>query len=335
MIEANAAFLSADRFDAMSDDDKSDVERHKSYELHSLTSEFINQGWHCHWTTLTDVDVTALRHNRVYDVRTGESRSIDNNELNSTIDVVLARILGSVEGNIKAVRAYFEQLQARYTGITINDPASVLYGLRKDYLFKFADAGFESIPTEYFDNTVTYKLLAERYGGEMFRHVIKPVTGELSNSIALLSDVDETVLRRKEHLVGGWLVQPVMDEIWNGEYQLFYVGDSLTHANRKMFARKADSPLPDQAGRKVTQYEPDAKEERFAFDLKRFWTEKLGLRTDIFRVDFMKRDDGTPILLEFETVNPGLFIHYMKPSARSNVAKEYETYVSKRLANRS
>lgn len=44
----------------------------------------------------------------------------------------------------------------------------------------------------------------------------------------------------------------------------------------------------------------------------KYFTELYNIKLDICRIDFMKNKEGMPILIEFEMVNPGFFIGYMK-----------------------
>jgi len=57
------------------------------------------------------------------------------------------------------------------------------------------------------------------------------------------------------------------------------------------------------------------------------------LSIDICRIDFMKTDDGRMKLLEFEMVNPGFFIGYMKEHdiAIKNITTSIRKYCENRI----
>ncbi len=133
-------------------------------------------------------------------------------------------------------------------------------------------------------------------------------------------------------MVGGWLVQPVIKEVWNGEFQLFFIAEKCTHSNRKIYHRgSADEVLPSQDRREIVEYQPTNEEVRFGRRLKAFWEEELGLPTDIFRVDFLKGGGGEPIVLELENVNPGFFIRYVTHERRLNIAADFEQFLRRRV----
>lgn len=335
MLQANVLHKDPTRMARLTEDEQEIVKNSMSNELHYITDACIENGWSVFWCTLEDTDIEMLHFASVYDVINGEYLSLTNAELNNRIDVVLARVLGSIEGKLSTVKRYFEKLRESFEGITINDPTSAIYGLRKDYLFELAGAGYPTIATDYFENTVTFSELEQKYRGSMDLHLVKPVTGELSNSLRVLGETDEKFFRHKESLVGGWLVQPVMSEIWQGEYQLFFLGDSCTYANKKIYHQDPEHPvIPSQKNRLIHPYVPQEDELALARHIKAFWRDHLHLETDIFRLDFIKTANGSPIIVEFETVNPGFFIKYIDDERRKKIATDFEVFLTQRLENR-
>lgn len=330
MLEANIAYRSG------SSDERKAAENSKSSELHYVTEALLIKGWKVYWALLENVDLDTLHFRRLYEVQHETYVDFGIDQLNQNVDMILARILGSVEGKLATVKRYFERLQESFEGITVNDPASVVHGLRKDYLFDLIGAGFNTIATDYYENTVTFAELEQKYAGQLHEHLVKPVTGELSNSLKVLGETNEEFFRYKESKVGGWLVQPVRPEIWGGEYQLFFLGDSCTHANKKVYERSDRHPVvPSQENRLIDPYDPTESEITLARTLKQFYVEHFGLHTDIFRLDFMKDEDGTPIIVEFETVNPGFFIKYISDERKLKIAEDFEAFLTKRLETHS
>jgi len=309
------------------------AESEKSSELHYLTNELLDNGWKVYWCVLENINIETLHFSELYDVSSNSRVSLTCQELNDNIDMILVRILGSVEGKLAIVKHYLEQLRSTFKGITVNDPASFIYGLRKDYLFALINANFPTIPTDYFENTVTFAELEHKYGTTIHQYLVKPVTGELSNSMGILGETNEGFFRSKESKVGGWLVQPVIPHIWNGEYQLFFLGNDCKHALKKIYRREGTSSIvPSQHNRLIEEYLPTQGELSLARQLKEFYVSKLNLRPDIFRLDFMKDEEGRPIIVEFETVNPGFFIKYICDARKKQIARDFESFLSIRLA---
>jgi hypothetical protein len=334
MLDANARLLHAREPDPA---ERESVTARSSLEIDRFTRRFLDEGWTCYWYVLRDEDIDPLVLRDVYEVTTGRRVDLPLDRLNAEVDVILARTLGPVESRRDLLSSYFARLEADFSGIAINDPHTARYGLRKDYLFELSRAGFPTIPTDYYPTSVTYAELAGRYGDALGGHIIKPVTGELSNSFACLADVDEQTLRWKEPKVGGWLVQPAAAEIWDGEYQLFFVGDRCANACRKVYLRDAeDAVVPVQEHRRFELYQPNSREIDLALAIRDFLRDQLGLRNDIFRMDFLKAADGAPILLEFEMVNPGSFIRYLDDdAARDAIADALVEYLVRRLGERA
>ncbi|MFK0229919.1 RimK family alpha-L-glutamate ligase [Streptomyces sp. NPDC090303] len=302
-----------------------------SREVLHLTRVFQERGWRCLWAPFSEVDPARLLHRGVYDVAAGTRRELTASGLNTEVDVIVARLLGSVESRITTVRAYFETLRERFTGTVVNDPASVLYGLRKDYLFEYLKRDFRTIPTEAFEPSVTFRELSRACGGRLDDHIVKPVTGELSNSFMAMSQVDDRVLRHKEPLVGGWLLQPFVPHVWDGEFQVFFVGDRIVHGMRKHYPGRDRSGVPTRAGRVVDPYTPTAVDTAFAREARALWTEDLAKPTDLCRVDFLKEPDGTPVLLEFEAVNPGFSFGRLDEPAGRRLAGFFEDHIRARM----
>jgi hypothetical protein len=332
MLEANAALLDP----ALGAAERERALALASHEVHCFTQRFRDAGWACYWYVLDDKDVDPLHLREVYDVTTGRRSELAIDELNATVDAILVRTLGPVEIRRGIIGRYFARLGSDFRGITINDPRAAQYGLRKDYLFELMRAGVPTIPTAYFPRSVAFAELADRYAGALRDHIIKPVTGELSNSFALLADIDEQSLRWKERKVGGWLVQPIAPEIWNGEYQLLFIGDRCANGCRKVYERYApDVIVPSQEHRRFELYAPSADEVQFALGVRDFFLDRHGLHNDIFRLDFVKDADGAPVLLEFEMVNPGSFIRYLEDEAAQHaIADVLLDYLTRRLGTR-
>ncbi|WP_435609830.1 ATP-grasp domain-containing protein [Streptomyces sp. C10-9-1] len=300
-------------------------------EIIHLTEVFRERGWRCLYCSLCDIEIASLRHRNVYDVATGTRHELTNSSLNTQVDAVVARLLGPVESRRDEIQEYFEKLWTDFTGTVVNHPASVLYGLRKDYLFEYIDRGFRVIPTRYFEPSVSLQELTRACGNNLEGYIVKPVTGELGNSFMAVHELNEKVLRHKEPLVGGWLLQPFNPHVWDGEYQIFFVGERIVHGMRKFYPKDKRIGLPARAGRIVERYAPTSADRTFAREARVLWTEDLGKLTDLCRVDFVKEPGGLPVLLEFEAVNPGFSFGKLGRPRSHRLAEIIERHIRKRV----
>lgn len=331
MVAANAAMLADLRRGAPS---RPEVRQAASVELHHFTVALLRRGWRCYWYVLDPRDIASLHLRGVHDVATGRRVGLSLAGPQRPVDALVARVLGTVEGRRKDLARYLAALRDRFSGVMVNDPPAMLAGLRKDYLQILAATGAPVIPTAYFGAGVTYALLADRYRGTLDSHLIKPVTGELGNSVAALDRIDETWLRRKQPLVGGWLVQPVIEAVWAGEYQLQFIGERCVHSDAKAYhAPPGGGTVPDQNHRTLHLYEPDPAEITLALRIRRTWRDAAGVQPDVWRMDFFKTADGSPVILELETVNPGFGMNlpHLDHRRRTSIAVRFEEHLRARL----
>ena len=126
-------------------------------------------------------------------------------------------------------------------------------GMTKNYLVevdgeKLKEIGILTIPTKAYSKKVEYNQIKNDFSN-LEKYLIKPITGELSNSLNCLNNIDEDFLRKKQSKVGGWVVQPIKNEIWNGEYQLVFVGGKLIYGQKKNYKKELESNIPNQKSR--------------------------------------------------------------------------------------
>lgn len=301
-----------------------------SREVKQMIEEFYNNNWGVYLTTIENFNNGFW--NDIYFVN--ESRKINMNiaQINEKIDFMIIRNLGSVEGNFQMIANYLDYLIDNYKGIALNNPVSMRKGMTKNYLVeidseKLKKIGILTIPTKTYSRKVEYNQIKNEYQ-HLEKYLIKPITGELSNSLKCLKDIDEEFLRYKESKVGGWVVQPIKNEIWNGEYQLVFVGDKLIYSQKKNYPKGPESKLPSQKNRIIDKYYPSEDEIKIMENVVKYFSELYNIKIDICRIDFMKDNNGTPILIEFEMVNPGFFIGYMKENDETinYIIKEIRKY---------
>ena len=291
-------------------------EENKKYskEVLAFINEFKNNNWIIYLTSIDNFDLKDGIYKRIYDVNNDYNHTMSIIEVNKIIDAMIIRVIGSVEGNFNNIRNYLSYLEENYQGLVINNPKAMIKGMTKHYLKEvddkeLFDIGIKKIPTDIYERTISYENISKKYNN-LHDYIIKPVSGELSNSLANLGKIDEHFLRYKENKVLGWVVQPIMKEVWNGEYQIVFLNSNPIYAQSKEYTY-IDSSIPSQKNRILHKYNPSDSEINMGKRLISYFSNKYNLDIYICRIDFLKDKDNFPILLEFEMVNPGFFIGYM------------------------
>lgn len=204
----------------------------------------------------------------------------------------------------------------------VANPARVArWNTDKSYLADLTERGLPVVPTRLLKpgERITAADLADWPDAEF---VLKPSVGAGSRGAARFAPGD--LASAAEHLESLHddgrlvLVQPyqrVVDR--EGETALVFFGGVFSHAFVKgpMLRESSDGEL--SAGERM-RVEPDAALRRVAEDVMDAAAELLGLRRcDLLyaRVDLVRRDDGTPLVLELEVTEPSLGFGHADPGA--------------------
>ena len=286
-----------------------------SMEVRRMIEEFQGHDWRVYLGTFKNFDYENNTMNEVYSVDDEEVKNMNIGDINKEISFMIIRNLGSVELNFKEIKKFLEYLIENYKGKVLNNPKAMIKGMTKHYLVQLEPEvlktfGINLIPTKIFEKEVTFEEICKEYPEHKEEYLIKPVTGELSNSLKCLAGIDEQFLRYKETKVGGWVIQPIQKEIWKGEFQLSFLGGELIYSQMKEYT-EANNNVPNQKSRIIKKYKPTEKEIESIKKLIKYISDLFNVKIDICRIDFMKETDGNIKLLEFEMVNPGYFIGYM------------------------
>lgn len=372
MIKANGIYFSDKNqrsTDSLTDEMKDIFARNLNIELDQFTYTFHHSRWNVYWTCM-DLINHETGELTVYHPLNGKylPQPIKIIELHQWCSHVIFKYLGSVESQHDKILKSLKSLKS-YAGVIINHPDTIEYALRKDYYMKLKEAGFPVIEnTRIFENTVKYEELVHWVELEIGKHprdfIIKPVTGELANSLDVLSEIgkprpglksttlsarltnierqvnqadakrvqDETPdewLRRKESKVGGWIVQEYHHDVWNGEYRLVFFGKICVLGLRKKYLKfSEDQIIPSEKYRVFDTYRATDEELELARDVRDYWEKNLGKKVHFFRFDFIKSEDGSEIkILEFEAVNPGLGFGALSMEKRRRVCAEFVSYL--------
>lgn len=309
-----------------------------SKEIRFMIENFVNNNWEVYLSCIDCLDYNNNIWIELYNVNNNKHINLNITEVNNEIDVMIIRVIGSIEGNFNNVQKYLNYLIDNYKGIVLNNPKAMLKGMTKHYLNEvnkeeLKEIGISLIPTDIYNNNIKYDDLINNYN-DVNKYLIKPVSGELSNSLSNLENVTEEWLRYKEDKVKGWVVQPIMNEIWNGEYQILFLNKNVIYAQQKVY-KKDEGNVPNQKSRVLEKYYPSELEVETIKKLIDYFSKFYNIDINICRIDFMKDDKGQPILLEFEMVNPGFFIGYMESDDKDilNIINNIRNYCENQIKN--
>lgn len=258
-------------------------------------------GWRVRLADWHSLDLNTGQWSDLYDLN--ERRMVEVTDIEKPADLAVVRSVGSVEAQFDDIGRYFRVLKDQLGSCVINHPDAMDYGKDKKYIISLTQRGFPTIPTRSFEASVSLEtLLQETADWGAGATVVKPVTGEAGNSCALLDSISEASLRWKEDKVGGWLAQPFVAEVMDGERSFVFVGTRCIYGVRK---------TPQRSQFKVnSRWEPtyslcqiSAHEMSLALNIHDAW--HLPLHT--WRLDLVGPCES-PQIMEVETVNPGFYI---------------------------
>ncbi len=308
-----------------------------SHEIKAMVSEFLNNGWKVYLGTLINFNIENEIYNNLYCVNEDKYYDLTIDEVNKKISTMIVRNVGPLEPMFEKLANYLNYLIINYKGKVINNPKAMLKGMSKYYLGeieeeKLKDINIIAIPTKIFSNTVTFDEIVKHYPKDREKYLIKSLSGELSNSLKCLKDIDEEFLRYKEPKVQGWIIQPIKEEIWNGEFQFVFLDKQLIYSQEKKYNIDG-SEVPSQKNRSISKYTPTDKENEILVNLIKYFENFYNISIDICRIDVMKDENNNLILLEFEMVNPGFFIVYMDENDKDikKIVESIRLYCEKNL----
>lgn len=220
--------------------------------------------------------------------------------------------------------AWFDQVRTFVR--LVNNPQALSWNMHKRYLLELQQKGVSVVPTLMLDRGTEpdwHGLLEENNWSQA---VVKPaVSGGARLTYRLSHDnVDEISRLVGQHLTReDFLVQPFMADIQRtGEDTLMVLGGTYTHAVRKM-AKKGDFRVQDDYGGTVASLEPT--DEQRALALRAM--QASGFDLVYGRVDVVADEQGEPLVMELEIIEPELWLRYHPPAAQpfaQAIAREVE-----------
>lgn len=216
-------------------------------------------------------------------------------------DCAVVRSTWNYVGQFRAFREWID----RVDGATrlVNPRAAMLWNLHKRYLAELAADGIAVVPTEVVLHGVDpdWNALFDRFGDL----VVKPAVsaGSFATIRVRAGDAAAARAHRAAHQERDLLVQPLLGSVVaHGETNLVHFGGRFSHAIHK--GARWDGDAEQSRG----LVEPSADELALAAAVLAHVRARGFGETAYARVDTACGDDGRPLLMELEIVEPSLFL---------------------------
>ena len=243
-------------------------------------------------------------------------------------DAVVLRSCWDYYKHVGAFREWLTHLQDLDVSL-YNTQKTVLWNMEKTYLRNLAQKGVKTIPTIWTESAVNLSETMQSRGWD--RVVLKPVMGASGYSIHLVSASDA---KEKQTLFesmlqeGQVMIQPVIEEIQNGELSLIFFQDEFHYAIRKTPGESTIFVNSAYGGSYMTT-NVDDETVKVAQSILCIAHEQT--RQDSFlyaRVDGILVDSEF-VLMELELIEPGLFMDIASPDGSERFADAIDTVVTK------
>lgn len=239
-------------------------------------------------------------------------------------DRVVIRTTWDYPHKHEAFLAWADALDGR-----LENPARVVrWNSDKHHLADLAAAGIPTVPTRFVAPGEELPALA----GEI---VVKPaisVGGRLTGRFGPSTHDGARRLVARHHAEGrASMIQPYLSRVGHeGETALVFIGGAFSHAAHKRAVLRPDEMAPmrdDEIGGAEVMYGSDIVEPGVADDAEialgrraiAYLRDRFEVAPLYARVDVVRDDGGDPVMLEFEAVEPNLFLRF-DPGAADRLA---------------
>ncbi len=243
-------------------------------------------------------------------------------------DAVILRSCWDYYKHAEAFRQWLTQLQDLDVPL-YNTPKTILWNMEKTYLRDLAQQGVRTIPTIRAESAIDLSETLQSRGWD--RVVLKPAIGASGYGIHVVSasDVHEKQTLFESMLQAGLvMIQPVIEEIQNGELSLIFFHDEFHYAIRKTPGAGTIFVNSAYGGGYATTNVNDetVKAAQSILSIARGQT---GQDTFLYaRVDGILVD-AEFVLMELELVEPGLFMDIASSDASERFADAIATVITR------
>ncbi|MEL6306746.1 MAG: hypothetical protein AAFV98_02055 [Chloroflexota bacterium] len=242
-------------------------------------------------------------------------------------DAVVLRSCWDYYKHAQAFRQWLTQLQDLSVPL-YNTPKTVLWNMEKTYLRDLAQQGVKTIPTIWADKPINLSETMETRAWEQI--VLKPAMGASGYGIHVVAIADA---HEKQALLdamlqqGQVLIQPVIEEIQNGELSLIFFQDEFQYAIRKIPG--ADTIFVNSAyGGSYTASNVDDDIVKVAQSVLTVAHEHTGQDTFLYtRVDGIVVETDF-VLMELELIEPGLFMDIVSADVPERFADAIDAVIA-------
>ncbi len=236
----------------------------------------------------------------------------------SDYDLVLLRETWDYPPKLAAFLAWVDSV-AKLTSL-VNPSAVVRWNHHKRYLQELAAVGVPTVPTTVVTRGSTDPHATVRAAGAA-TVVVKPAVGIGGNDAERGRADDPATAAHLRNLLssGDVLVQPYLQSIEaSGETSLVVLGGLVSHAVTKLPAR-GEFRIHEHRGGRYAQVDPAAAEVELALGACEAAHAITGEDLLYARADLVAGDDGRPLLMELELIEPSLYLHTV-PAATERLA---------------
>ncbi len=191
----------------------------------------------------------------------------------------------------------------------------IKWNINKKYLIDLSNRGVKCVSTQLVASNNVEDLKEEIFQFDYKKVVIKPAVSlgaldtyymDIDDPISYESNIDNI---NSMLLAGEILLQPYLPSVKiEGELSLIYIGGHFSHAIEKHPA-PSDFRVQEIYGGKYKIVEPD----KISLDTAEQAFKEIGFERLLYaRVDLIKDDNGLPLIIELEFIDPDLFLQYHK-----------------------
>ena len=204
--------------------------------------------------------------------------------------------------------------------VVANSAAVVRWNHHKGYLQQLASAGVPTVPTTIVTTAGSEAEAALQAEGTA-SVVVKPAVGIGGDDAARGRADDPAMAKHLRTLLAGGdvLVQPYLRAIETaGETSLVLLGEQLSHAVAKL-PTPGEFRIHEHRGGTYKRIDPSPAQVEVAHTACEVARELTGSDLIYARVDLVDGDDGLPLLMELELIEPSLYLHIV-PDATPTLA---------------
>lgn len=243
-------------------------------------------------------------------------------------DAVVLRSCWDYYKHVGAFRQWLTNLQNLEVPL-YNTPKTVLWNMEKTYLRDLSQQGVKTIPTIWTESAIDLSETIQTSGWN--RVVLKPIMGASGYGIHVVSasDVQEKQSLYKSMLqVSPVMIQPVIEEIQNGELSLIFFQDEFHYAIRKTPGAGTIFVNSAYGGSYITT-NVDDETVKAAQSILSIAHGQTGQDTFLYaRVDGILVDTEF-VLMELELIEPGLFMDIALPDGSERFADAIATVITR------